>query len=69
MAFLARFLVSLPLLIVSPLVMAISAAALALSDLFGVARPGSSEAVKSRSAATVVIPNWNGRDLLARYLP
>ena len=24
---------------------------------------------RARTAASVVIPNWNGRDLLAKYLP
>src|SRR5437868_8654245 len=72
MAFLARFLTALPLLIFSPLVMAISACALALTDLlwgiFG-SKSVEAETRPRRDAATVVIPNWNGRDLLERYLP
>jgi GT2 family glycosyltransferase len=78
MAFLARFLASLPLLIVSPLVMVVSAVALAVGDLLwwivGVKREARPEAglpagLPAVQAATVVIPNWNGRDLLAKYLP
>src|SRR4051794_18426116 len=72
MAFLARFLTALPLLIFSPLVMAISAFALAAADfawrLFG-KQTGEAESLPNRDAATVVIPNWNGKDLLERYLP
>jgi GT2 family glycosyltransferase/glycosyltransferase involved in cell wall biosynthesis len=72
MAFLARFLTALPLLILSPLVMAISALAMALADLWwgivGSKLPGA-ETRSRRHAATVVIPTWNGRDLLARYIP
>src|SRR5262245_15425972 len=80
MAFLARFLLSLPLLIVSPLVMAVSACALAVVDFWWwlwwgrrYARPGgageSPAPPRPPRSATVVIPNWNGRDLLAKYLP
>jgi GT2 family glycosyltransferase/glycosyltransferase involved in cell wall biosynthesis len=92
MAFLRRFLRALPLLLLSPLPIVLSALALALTDLlwqlFGSARPplsdvrGSGTSVgplpRSRerkraedchSPATVVIPNWNGKDLLEKYLP
>jgi len=72
MAFLARLLTSLPLLIVSPLLMAISALAMALIDFFWLVagRKSAGDSVQpSARAATVVIPNWNGRDLLERYLP
>src|SRR5262249_15409745 len=72
MAFLGRFFAALPLLIFSPLVMAISACALAAADLWwriAGARSGESESLPRRDSATVVIPNWNGKDLLERYLP
>src|SRR5437016_5563493 len=72
MAFLARFLTSLPLLILSPLLMAISACAMAVVDLawrFIGKTELPADAPPRADAATVVIPNWNGRDLLARYLP
>ena len=79
MAFLKRFLRALPLLLLSPLLMRLSALALVLTDLvwklFGSTRPplsdvrGSGAARRRGRAATVVIPNWNGKDLLEKYLP
>src|SRR6478672_6771160 len=67
-----RVLRSLPLLIVSPVLITITALAIAVTDLvFGIIgrkREDATAAVK-RDAATVVIPNWNGRDLLEKYLP
>ena len=72
MAFLKRLLRSLPLLLLSPFLMAIGALTLALTDLlwklFGRATPPADRAADAR-AASVVIPNWNGKDLLAKYLP
>jgi O-antigen biosynthesis protein len=72
MAFVKRLLRNFPLLVLSPLLMTISALALALTDLlwklFGKRTPISTGAV-SAAAASVVIPNWNGKDLLAKYLP
>src|SRR4051812_25676627 len=79
MGFLVRLLTSLPLLIISPLLMVVSACALLMADLlwrlyqaFTGRTAQSPESPQPRSvptAATVVIPNWNGRDLLERYLP
>jgi len=77
MLFLKRLLRALPLLILSPVLLAVSLAVLALADAFSfLARPGrgrpavgSAAPVIRPGAASVVIPNWNGRDLLARYLP
>src|SRR6266542_5464413 len=72
MATLVRVLRALPLLIVSPLVMAVTALAIAITDLvFGIAgrKSESATCTLQRHAATVVIPNWNGRDLLEKYLP
>ena len=67
-----RFLVSLPLLVVSPLLIAVPALALALTDLvwrvFGRRKPAADTRPGAQSAS-VVIPNWNGRDLLEKYLP
>jgi len=67
-----RFLRNLPLLIALPVVLAIAAAALALTDLFwmlfGRRRPVRDTKPDTR-AASLVIPNWNGRDLLERFLP
>jgi GT2 family glycosyltransferase/glycosyltransferase involved in cell wall biosynthesis len=72
MALLKRFLRSLPLLLISPLVMALSVAVLAVADLVwavaGRRRAPRNQPVRSR-AASLVIPNWNGRDLLEKYLP
>jgi len=73
MAFLKRLIRALPLLLLSPLIMAVAAFSLAATDLFWrlfgrrASQPGG-EAPRHR-AASVVIPNWNGRDLLEKYLP
>ncbi len=73
MAFLKRLVRALPLLVLSPVLMALSFLALVLTDLVGrVRRRGPGEASDSRPAlasASVVIPNWNGKDLLEKYLP
>lgn len=78
MTFLKRLLRALPLLLISPFLVFLSALALALSDLL---QPlaGRHESNRSRdregavshppTAASAVIPNWNGKDLLAKYLP
>src|SRR5260370_26788493 len=73
MAFLVRLLAALPLLIVSPLMVGVAVCALAVMDLFWwVTRRSAGRRPAPRAearAASVVIPNWNGRDLLAKYLP
>ncbi|HEY7388858.1 MAG TPA: glycosyltransferase [Bryobacteraceae bacterium] len=76
MEFLKRLLRSLPLLLLSPFLVALSALALLLTDLFWwvSGKPLSLDPSRDRqravpSAASVVIPNWNGRDLLEKYLP
>lgn len=66
------FILHLPLLLLSPLLILIPLAALAVEDLLwriAGRRKLSPEAAPSRASASVVIPNWNGRDLLAKYLP
>ncbi|HUB80382.1 MAG TPA: glycosyltransferase [Bryobacteraceae bacterium] len=72
MAFLKRLLRALPLLLLSPALMAVSFLMLALTDffwkLFGRRLPARHAAALARSAS-VVIPNWNGKELLAKYLP
>ena len=74
MGTLPRFLRALPLLIISPLLALAAALALAIGDLlwlvFGTraAEPVSRRTDPPRSAS-VVIPNWNGPDLLEKYLP
>jgi GT2 family glycosyltransferase/glycosyltransferase involved in cell wall biosynthesis len=61
-----------PLVVLSPLVLVVSVLAFALGDLawkfFGRPRPPA-DTLPSTGAASVVIPNWNGRDLLEKYLP
>src|SRR5215469_961937 len=69
---LLRFLRTLPLLVVAPFALAICCAALAITDffwlIFGRHRAASNSRPDTR-AASLVIPNWNGRDLLERFLP
>jgi GT2 family glycosyltransferase/glycosyltransferase involved in cell wall biosynthesis len=79
MLFLKRLWRALPLLILSPLIVAASLLALWLADVFSFlvraarpparGNPAQQEPAPAPAAASVVIPNWNGRDLLARYLP
>lgn len=78
MLLLKRVLRALPLLALSPFLVAIAAAALLITDvlwkLWGRAVPRSSppgpgETPLRRSAASAVIPNWNGKELLEKYLP
>jgi len=73
MPFLKRFLRALPLLLLSPLAMLLTALVLALADLLHalLARNRTPAASQPHTApsVSVVIPNWNGRDLLAKYLP
>ncbi len=71
MALLKRLLRALPLLLLSPFLMTASFAALLFTDLFtrrGKATGGPVQR-SAGDAATVVIPNWNGRDLLEKYIP
>ena len=67
-----RFLAQIPLVVLSPLLAAISATALLGCDLswklFGRTRYPH-DVQPDHGAASVVIPNWNGRDLLEKYLP
>ncbi|HEX4769418.1 MAG TPA: glycosyltransferase [Bryobacteraceae bacterium] len=57
----------------SPFFLAVAGIALALSDLafliFGKRLPISNGAARKPGGASVVIPNWNGRDLLEKFLP
>jgi GT2 family glycosyltransferase len=73
MAFLKRLLRALPLLLLSPFLMAIGALSLAVTDcvwkLFGRSVPLPPNSPVQHTIASVVIPNWNGKDLLAKYLP
>jgi GT2 family glycosyltransferase/glycosyltransferase involved in cell wall biosynthesis len=67
-----RFLRALPLLILAPFALIIVAIALALTDLVWLLAGGRRKPADTRPdtrAASLVIPNWNGRDLLERFLP
>jgi O-antigen biosynthesis protein len=67
-----RLLRDIPLAILSPVFAAVSLLLLWLTDLcwwaFGACR-ASGLTAPPRNAASVVIPNWNGRDLLEKYVP
>src|SRR3954469_23185427 len=75
MALAKRILRALPWLVLSPFLLAISAALLAVTDIcwkLWVRIHPSREAVAvpaNHTSASVVIPNWNGRELLEKYLP
>jgi GT2 family glycosyltransferase/glycosyltransferase involved in cell wall biosynthesis len=72
MARFGRFLAVLPLVLLSPLLILVPVLAIAAADLSwrlcGRKRQGPSNAPRTH-AASVVIPNWNGRALLEKYLP
>jgi O-antigen biosynthesis protein len=66
------FLAYLPVLILSPLLILTASSALALTDLLWLLvgrRRLQPDTLPNRKSASVVIPNWNGRDLLEKYLP
>lgn len=63
---------SLPLVLLSPLLILAASAAIALSDvaaLLAGRKRHSDRTLPHRRAASIVIPNWNGRHLLEKYLP
>ena len=66
-----RLVKALPLLLVSPFLIVLPMVTLALADLLRFRRkPKLAPDTRPRvDAASVVIPNWNGRDLLKAYLP
>jgi GT2 family glycosyltransferase/glycosyltransferase involved in cell wall biosynthesis len=67
-----RLIKSLPLLIISPVLILAAIVAIGAADLVARFRrklPRPRDEQPANSAASVVIPNWNGRDLLAKYLP
>lgn len=72
MALLWRVVRNLPLLVLSPLLILIPAVAIALHDLTWRVFKGKtppSNTLPSLEGASIVIPNWNGRDLLEKYIP
>jgi len=69
---LLAFVRNLLLLIATPLLVAFASAAIAIVDLLWLIagrRRRPLNAMPSTGSASVVIPNWNGRDLLEKYLP
>ena len=72
MDLLVRLLRAVPLLILSPFLLLIAALSLALADCIQMLRGKKTPAADTRPstrAASVVIPNWNGSDLLEKYIP
>ncbi len=72
MHLLLRVLRALPLLVISPVCVAASMLSLAFTDvLFLVFQRKRTlpQSLPSHAAASVVIPTWNGRQLLGEYLP
>jgi GT2 family glycosyltransferase/glycosyltransferase involved in cell wall biosynthesis len=67
--FLWRILKGLPLAILGPFFLALTAIALFLVDIFVHRRKLPRGERPNHTAASIVIPNWNGRDLLEKYLP
>ena len=62
----------LPLALLSPILLALAAVAMFLCDLLCRLLPRKAlppDSAPDTPAASVVIPNWNGRDLLEKYLP
>ena len=69
MALLKHFVRALALLLLSPFLVASSALALLVTDLVSRRRLDESTAPANPSAVSIVIPNWNGKELLEKYLP
>jgi GT2 family glycosyltransferase/glycosyltransferase involved in cell wall biosynthesis len=71
-----RFVKGLPLALLSPVFVLLAAVGLGIADLiclFLKKKAGDKIACPTRAchtkSASIVIPNWNGKDLLAKYLP
>jgi len=72
LAALWRILKGLPLALLSPVLLLLAAVLMLLCDLVCLIRPRKTlpaETMPATAAASIVIPNWNGRDLLEKYLP
>lgn len=68
---LVRILTGFVPFLLSPFLLALTAVSLALCDVVAALRRPSppKDMQPDTTAATIVIPNWNGRDLLEKYLP
>src|ERR1700681_4299500 len=67
-----RILLGLPLALVSPVLLVLAALLLLLCDIFSRFQPRTPlppDTQPDTRSPSVVIPNWNGRDLLEKYLP
>jgi GT2 family glycosyltransferase len=64
-----RILRTIAALFVAPPLALLAALAIAVSDLLPGRRAHLPETMPRTDAASIVIPNWNGRNLLAKYLP
>ncbi|MGA2216300.1 MAG: hypothetical protein ABSH31_23720, partial [Bryobacteraceae bacterium] len=66
-----RFVKALPLVLIFPILLGIAVLALAVVDLAALfrAKKLAPERRPNNQSASVVIPNWNGRDLLEKYIP
>ena len=67
-----RLLRGLPLALLSPILLVLAAFAIFLGDALAWLTPRKrvpQDRAPDNRAASVVIPNWNGRDLLEKYLP
>jgi O-antigen biosynthesis protein len=67
-----RLLRGLPLALLAPILLALAALAILLCDIVYWLKPRTrlpQDKHPDPRAASVVIPNWNGRDLLEKYLP
>jgi GT2 family glycosyltransferase/glycosyltransferase involved in cell wall biosynthesis len=64
-----RLLKGMPLAVLASVLFVGSATVLLLADLLRPRRRLAPETRPDTTAASVVIPNWNGRDLLEKYLP
>jgi O-antigen biosynthesis protein len=67
-----RILKGAPMALLAPLMLGVSALLLLLCDALCLLRPRRAlppDTTPDVRAASIVIPNWNGRDLLEKYLP
>ena len=66
-----RLVKALPVVVVFPFLLAVTMAGLGFADLAAAFRKKALPPNRrpKNTSASVVIPNWNGRDLLAKYVP
>ncbi len=67
-----RILIGLPLALIGPVFLLLAAVLLLLCDFICALRPRRTPTPSTKPdtrSASIVIPNWNGRDLLKKYLP